>query len=159
MSAQLAVDVQIATNVASVPGKAEIASILRQVVKGVSATGDLELAVRIVDEQESSELNRRFRQIDSATNVLSFPADVVGFADDTPQLLGDIVICGPVVEREATEQGKNVASHWTHMIVHGALHLLGYDHQTDRDATTMELLEKEILAVRGIDDPYLAGRE
>ena len=159
MSAQLAVDVQIGSNAASVPAEAEIATLLQQVVGGVIASGDLELAVRIVDEQEAMELNSRFRQIDKATNVLAFPADVFGLVDGPPRPLGDIVICGPVVEREATEQGKSVASHWTHMIVHGALHLLGYDHQDDLDATVMETLEKEILAAHGIDDPYAARRE
>lgn len=159
MSAQLAVDVQIVSSAASVPAEAEIATLLQQVVGSEVASGDLELAVRIVDEQEARELNSRFRQIDKATNVLSFSADVIGLADGTRRPLGDIVICAPIVEREATEQGKNVASHWTHMLVHGALHLLGYDHQADPDATTMETLEKEILAAHGIDDPYAARHE
>lgn len=159
MSAQLVVDIQIASVVASVPEQATIETLLRQVIGTVIDDGNHELAMRIVDEQEGRELNRRFRQIDHATNVLSFPADANGFARLSRQPLGDIVICGPVVEREASEQGKDIANHWTHMIVHGALHLLGYDHQTDEEAAIMESLEKNILALRGINDPYAAIRE
>ena len=102
-------------------------------------------------------MNNQYRRQDKATNVLSFPAVGMGQSNlpaELSQSLGDIVICGPVVEREAAEQNKDIASHWAHLLVHGALHLLGYDHETDADADVMEKLETRILAARGIDDPY-----
>lgn len=119
----------------------------------VSAGGeDTEVTVRIVDEQESGDLNRRFRQRDGATNVLSFsftdpPGVVTG-------LLGDIVVCAPIVDREAAEQNKPAHAHWAHMIVHGVLHLCGYDHECDADARQMETLETRILTRLGFAQPY-----
>lgn len=110
-----------------------------------------DLTIRIVDEPESQELNRRYRGKDKPTNVLSFPYD--GDMLDVP-VLGDLVICAPVVQREAHEQHKDVRAHWAHMVVHGCLHLLGYDHENDRDAEVMETREREILAGWGFPDPY-----
>jgi probable rRNA maturation factor len=113
-----------------------------------------ELTVRIVDESESAELNRRYRGKQGATNVLSFEAEAPpeGAAELLP--FGDIVICAEVVEREAREQGKPAAAHWAHMVVHGALHLQGYDHETARDAGIMENRERALLAELGFPDPY-----
>jgi probable rRNA maturation factor len=119
---------------------------------------EADLAVRIVGSKEGRALNRHYRGKDYATNVLSFPADV---ADGVKlpkgvvmPLLGDVVLCAPVVAREAKEQKKPLAAHYAHLTVHGALHLLGWDHQDAREAECMEQLEREILAGLGIDDPY-----
>lgn len=120
---------------------------------GVEA-GRRELTVRIVGEAESRELNAGWRGKDRPTNVLAFPGgepDLPGGADYP---LGDLVVCAPVVAREAAEQGKSAAAHWCHMIVHGTLHLAGYDHQTPEEAARMEGLEREILAELGYPDPY-----
>lgn len=111
-----------------------------------------ELSIRIVDEDESRALNRRYRGRDYATNVLSFPADLPGELEIG--LLGDIVICAPRVAAEAREQGKAEQAHWAHLTVHGVLHLLGYDHQREADAQEMEGLEVRLLAALGYDDPY-----
>lgn len=111
-----------------------------------------EIDVRIVDEHEIAELNRRFRNKPGATNVLSFPFE------DPPGvhtgLLGDVVICAPVVCREAQRQGKQVMAHWAHMLVHGIMHLRGYDHETPREAQTMEGMETSILTRLGFPNPY-----
>ena len=119
---------------------------------------EADLAIRIVDAREGRSLNRHYRGQDYATNVLSFPADM---ADGVKlpkgvkmPLLGDIVLCAPVVAREAREQKKTLAEHYAHLTVHGALHLLGWDHEDAREAECMEQLEREILAGLGIDDPY-----
>ena len=114
----------------------------------------VDITVRLVDEEEGRALNRKFRQQDKATNVLSFPAESDTLPAEIARPLGDIVICGPLVEREAAEQGKAATSHWNHLLVHGALHLLGFDHETEDEAAIMESLEIEILARRGIADPY-----
>jgi probable rRNA maturation factor len=111
-----------------------------------------ELSIRIVDEAESAELNQTYRHKTGPTNVLSFPCEVpVGVPHD---LLGDLVICAPVVEREAQEQGKLAEAHWAHMVVHGVLHLLGYDHLQDDEAMQMESMEIEILSGLGYPNPY-----
>jgi probable rRNA maturation factor len=117
---------------------------------------EADLAIRIVDEDEGRALNRHYRGKDYATNVLSFPADL---PEGLPEgvhlpLLGDLVLCAPVVAREATEQAKSLNAHYAHLTVHGVLHLLGWDHEDDKDAVAMEQLEREILAGLGIDDPY-----
>lgn len=109
-----------------------------------------EISVRIVDEAEGAELNQRYRGKPGATNVLSFPAQL---PIEHP-LLGDLVICAPVVARESLEQDKPVAGHWAHMLVHGSLHLLGFDHIDERDAVIMEDLEVTILKQLGFADPY-----
>ncbi|PPU00643.1 rRNA maturation RNase YbeY [Xanthomonas arboricola] len=121
---------------------------------------EADLAVRIVDEKEGCSLNHHYRGKDYATNVLSFPAEL---PDGLPKgvkmpLLGDLVICAPVVAREAAEQGKSLAAHYAHLTVHGTLHLLGWDHEDDKEADAMEQLEREILADLGIDDPYAGER-
>lgn len=119
---------------------------------------EADLAIRIVGEDEGRALNRHYRDKDYATNVLSFPADiaegVIMPKDVVLPLMGDIVLCAPVVAREATEQDKPTTHHYAHLTVHGVLHLLGMDHEDEREAECMEQLEREILAELGIEDPY-----
>ena len=116
-------------------------------------TADSEMTLRLVDEEEARELNNTWRGKNYATNVLSFPADVPDEFLDIP-LLGDLVICVAVVEREAAEQGKSLEAHWAHLVIHGCLHLLGYDHIEDEEAEEMEALERTLLAELGHPDPY-----
>ena len=113
-----------------------------------------ELTVRVVGESEGASLNERFRHGSGATNVLAFSHDdpVVGGEGEAP--LGDLVICAPVLEREAADQGKSLEAHWAHISIHGALHLIGYDHENPEDARAMEARERELLASLGFDDPY-----
>jgi probable rRNA maturation factor len=111
-----------------------------------------ELTIRIVDEAESQELNFEYRGKDKPTNVLSFPFEAP--AHVPIPLLGDLVVCKQVVEREAIEQGKTLTAHWAHMIVHGCLHLLGYDHIEDEEAEEMEGIERVVMADLGFEDPY-----
>ncbi|WP_027966286.1 rRNA maturation RNase YbeY [Halomonas halocynthiae] len=113
-----------------------------------------ELTVRFVDEEESHHLNHTYRGKPSSTNVLSFPFD--GPPGLALPLLGDLVICVPVIQREAQEQAKNLCDHYAHMVVHGTLHLMGYDHVGDDEANAMEALECVILAELGIASPYQA---
>jgi len=111
-----------------------------------------ELVIRVVGAEEGRALNLTYRGKDYATNVLSFPAELPEFIGIP--LLGDIVICAPVVEAEANDQGKDAVAHWAHMVVHGVLHLLGYDHDQIARAELMEARERKILAQLGFDDPY-----
>ena len=111
-----------------------------------------ELNIRIVEEHEIAELNKRYRGKNKSTNVLSFPFDAV--TPDPMPILGDLVICAPLVAREAQEQSKEIESHWAHLVVHGILHLLGYDHETEDDANIMETLESEILTKMNYPAPY-----
>jgi probable rRNA maturation factor len=113
---------------------------------------EAQLTVRIVDEEEGSELNQRWRKRAGPTNVLSFPS--TGLERIAPTLLGDIVICAPVVKREAQHQRKALRAHWAHMVIHGTLHLLGLDHIEEQQALIMEQLETEILGRLGYADPY-----
>jgi probable rRNA maturation factor len=106
----------------------------------------------LVDEPESRALNERYRGKDRPTNVLSFPAELPEELDIP--LLGDIVICAPLVAEEASSQGKPVEAHWAHLVVHGVLHLLGHDHQLESEAREMEALEVELLASLGFPNPY-----
>lgn len=117
---------------------------------------DVQVTLRIVDAEESQALNQAYREKDYPTNVLSFPMDM---PDEFLELLemkmlGDLVVCASVVEKEAAEQHKSEDSHWAHMLVHGMLHLQGYDHIEDDDAEIMETLETEILNKLGFTDPY-----
>ena len=112
-----------------------------------------ELTIRIVDTEESHQLNHEYRGKDKPTNVLSFPFEAPpGIELD---LLGDLIICRQVVEKEAEEQNKPLLAHWAHMVVHGSLHLLGYDHIEDDEAEEMESLETEIMQAMGYEDPYI----
>ena len=117
---------------------------------------EVEMTVRIVDEAESHALNLNYRGKDRPTNVLSFPFEC---PDEVElPLLGDLVICRQVVEREAQEQDKPLMAHWAHMVVHGSLHLLGYDHIEDDEAEEMESLETQIMTGQGFADPYLSEK-
>ena len=111
-----------------------------------------EVSVRLVGEAEMTELNNSYRKQHKPTNVLSFPADLPEGVSHP--LLGDIVVCAAVVAREASEQEKTTEAHWTHMLVHGSLHLLGYDHVEEEDAAVMESLETTILQSLGCPCPY-----
>lgn len=111
---------------------------------------DAEIAVRLVDAEEGQSLNRDYRQKDYATNVLTFD-----YATE-PVVMADLIICAPVIEREAQEQGKPLQAHYAHMLVHGALHAQGWDHEDPEEADAMEAREREILEQLGFDDPYAA---
>lgn len=147
----VAVDVQRAV-LSWAPSKARIGSWVRAAV-GRDGAGR-EVAVRLVGSAESRRLNRGWRHKDSATNVLSFPAPAAA-----PRSLGDLVICAPLLAREAREQGKTRVAHWAHLVVHGSLHLVGFDHERDADARRMERREKRILAALGFPDPYADQRQ
>ena len=151
----LRVDVQRATD-APTPEDAElqrwIAAALTQQEPGV----DTEISLRLVDEAEMGKLNRQYRHRNGPTNVLSFPADLPPGLQ--LPLLGDIVICAPLVGLEAAEQGKQVLAHWAHLTVHGTLHLLGHDHLTDAEAEAMEALETGIMARLDLPCPYAPER-
>lgn len=146
----LELDLQLATE-ASVPSESQFRLWCEMGLRQRSA--DSELTIRLVDETEGRELNHTWRHKDYATNVLSFPADVPDDMLDIP-LLGDLVICAPVIAREAQEQGKVPDAHWAHMVIHGCLHLLGYDHIDDEEAEEMEALERTLLGELGFPDPY-----
>lgn len=125
---------------------------------GARAGAGNEVTVRIVGAAESRALNRRYRGKDRPTNVLSFPGDPLPGALSRERErgeLGDVVVCAPVVNREAREQGKSPAAHWAHMVVHGVLHLRGFDHIRAPDAKVMETRERAILARLSFPDPYL----
>lgn len=146
-------EIQIQRRVA--PAGVPAASALRGWASAALGDAVGDVTVRIVDEAESHELNGRYRGKDKSTNVLSFPYD--GDMLDMP-ILGDLVICAPVVQREAAEQGKDPRAHWAHMVVHGCLHLLGYDHEKDDEAEVMESRERQVLAELGFGDPYAADQ-
>jgi probable rRNA maturation factor len=134
------------------PAKAELAA-WAQAALGRRARG--ELSVRLVGQRESRTLNARYRRRDKPTNVLSFPAaDAQDARGSTPQPLGDLVICPDVLRAEARAQGKSVRAHWAHLVVHGTLHLVGYDHERTRDAARMERREIAVLRGLGFDNPY-----
>ncbi|MEE9159231.1 MAG: rRNA maturation RNase YbeY [Gammaproteobacteria bacterium] len=144
------IDVQYAVMADGLPSVSDIETWIGAVVRG--RRKNVQLTVRIVDEEEGTELNERWRQARGPTNVLSFPSE--GLEAIAPDLLGDVVICAPVVESEAREQGKSLTAHWTHMVIHGTLHLLGFDHVDEDHAREMELLEAQILKELGYSDPY-----
>ena len=111
-----------------------------------------ELGIRVVGTAESRALNLRYRGKPAPTNVLSFP--MPADAGQAPGIIGDIVVCAPLVAREARQQGKALRAHWAHMVIHGTLHLLGFDHRRATDARRMEGRERELLARLGFADPY-----
>ncbi len=139
---KLSLAVQYAVEAAGLPTRAQV----RKWAKAALAS-DAEITVRFVDEIEGRGLNRDYRGKDYATNVLSF------IYSSTP-VQGDLVICAPVVEREAHEQGKIIEAHYAHLIVHGTLHLQGFDHEVDAEAQVMEARETEIVIKLGYPDPY-----
>jgi probable rRNA maturation factor len=135
-----------------VPAPASFARWVRAALAGQRRHGLV--SIRVVDEAEGRALNRDYRQRDHATNVLSFPAEPLPKGVKGPRLLGDLVLCAPIVAREARAQGKRPADHWAHLTVHGTLHLVGHDHMEPAEAERMESLEVRILAGLGIADPY-----
>ena len=149
---QLELDIEDASTVPDVPAVEQ----LRSWAEATLAAGRrqrAQLSIRLVDECEGAELNRRFRGRRGATNVLSFPFEPLPGVPDC-DLIGDLAICAPVVVREAQEQGKTSEAHWAHMLVHGVLHLLGYDHLEAARASEMEELERQILCGLGFPAPY-----
>ena len=150
-------DVQVACDAEGLPPRALIREWVAAAVRGAgAATGSgIEVGVRIVSADEIQALNRQYREQDKATNVLSFEAgEIAGLPADMPRVLGDVVICASIVADEARDQGKPLEAHWAHMLVHGTLHLLGYDHVSEAEAQSMEALETRILAAGDIADPY-----
>ncbi|MFQ1022635.1 rRNA maturation RNase YbeY [Avibacterium paragallinarum] len=149
------IDLQIATeNSENLPSEQQFQQWATAAVQAENL--EPEITIRIVDEVESQQLNATYRGKDYPTNVLSFPFECPEEVE--LPLLGDLVICRQVVEREAAEQGKPLMAHWVHMVVHGCLHLLGYDHIEDDEAEEMESLETEIMQELGFADPYLTEK-
>lgn len=142
-------DLQIATDRAPLPDREQFRLWVTAALRGV---GDAVLTVRLVGRAESRSLNQRYRGLDRPTNVLSFPADLP--PEVAVPLLGDVVICAPLVAEEARLRGREPEDHWAHLTIHGVLHLLGYDHQTSGEAEEMEAYEVELLQSLGISDPY-----
>jgi len=142
-SKRLVLSVQYATQLPWVPDRTQVRGWVRAALEGGG-----QIAVRFVDDAEGRELNRDYRGKDYATNVLSFPYDT------EPLVVGDLAVCPAVAAREAEEQGKTREAHMAHLIVHGVLHLQGYDHENDDEAETMEAREREVLAGLGYADPY-----
>lgn len=143
----------VCTTAGTRPTEGQIVGWLAPIAERLQAP--IELTVRLVDNSESQTLNSRYRQKDKPTNVLSFPFEAPPEITEDPDYLGDLVVCLPVVNDEAVAQGKPELHHWAHMVIHGTLHLLGYDHIDDADAEEMEDLERELLAALNIPDPYL----
>lgn len=148
----LLVDRQVAIEADGLPDQSDLKAWVSHVLARHPGEDRHELTIRFVDETESRMLNRDYRGKDAPTNVLSFPFE--GPPGVELPLLGDLVICHPVVIREALEQDKSLLAHYAHMVIHGTLHLLGYDHIETLDAEAMETLEADILAMLGIPDPY-----
>ncbi|MCZ6827097.1 MAG: rRNA maturation RNase YbeY [Gammaproteobacteria bacterium] len=142
--------VQVLCDSATIPGDEQFHAWVSAALQ--RRQGEHEITIRIVDESESQAMNKKYRCRDRPTNVLSFPADLPPGVDHP--LLGDLVICAPLLEREATAQGKESQAHWAHLVIHGVLHLLGHDHQQPDEADEMEALETAILASIGYPDPY-----
>ena len=139
------ITVQIASKNETVPAPRQIEHWANQALKLQFTQG--ELCIRVVDNEESATLNAQYRKKSGPTNVLSF-------LGEGPLLLGDIVICAPLMEQEAKQRGSSVEAHWAHIVIHGVLHLLGYDHVTDADASAMEAAEIELLKDLGYDNPH-----
>ncbi|MEN4788015.1 rRNA maturation RNase YbeY [Pantoea agglomerans] len=153
---EVILDLQVACdNTADLPDESQFHRWLSAAVTPFQP--ESEVTVRLVDEAESHELNLTYRGKDKPTNVLSFPFEAPP-GIELP-LLGDLIICRQVVEQEAAEQGKSVEAHWAHMVVHGTLHLLGYDHIEDDEADEMEGLETEIMLALEYPDPYISEKE
>jgi probable rRNA maturation factor len=146
------IDLQIASTCNQLPDRFSLQRWVNEALDGRIETA--ELSLRIVDEAESQALNKQYRDKDKPTNVLSFPCELPDEVKAETPLLGDMVICAPVLLQEAAEQSKPIEAHWAHIVIHGCLHLLGYDHIDDHDAQVMENLERECLQHLGHPDPY-----
>ncbi len=151
----ITLDLQLASTATALPTTAQFQQWLEAAVSPFQA--EAEVTIRIVDIAESQQLNGQYRAKDKPTNVLSFPFQCPP-GIELP-LLGDLVICAAVVADEAAEQGKALEAHWAHMVIHGCLHLLGFDHINDDDASEMEAEEIQILQQLGIANPYLLDDE
>ncbi|EDP98827.1 rRNA maturation RNase YbeY [Shewanella benthica] len=147
---ELDLDLQVATDNERLPSQEDFELWVRIALR--DTMNQAELTIRIVDEAESQTLNSSYRGKDKPTNVLSFPFEAPPEIDIP--LLGDLIICAPVVEFEAKQQNKSLQSHWAHMVVHGCLHLLGYDHIQDAEAEEMESLETQLIESLGFNNPY-----
>jgi probable rRNA maturation factor len=144
------IDIQYAVEgIDTLPG---VDAFKRWAEAAVEVSGPAELVIRVVDGEESAILNESYRGKSGPTNVLSFPYEPPTQIDTN--YLGDVVICAPLVAREAVEQGKHEIPHWAHLVVHGILHLQGYDHQTPQQAVAMESIERNIMRRLGYSDPY-----
>ena len=152
MTAIATIDLQLATEFEKCPTLSQLSKWVDATLAAAEATPESELTIRIVDKEESRTLNQQYRGFDKPTNVLSFPFEAPPGIE--LNLLGDLVICAPIVENEASDQGKAQISHWAHLVIHGTLHLLGYDHIEDDEADEMESLEKVIMSSLGYPDPY-----
>ncbi|MCT8985512.1 rRNA maturation RNase YbeY [Shewanella phaeophyticola] len=147
---KLDLDLQIAIEAANLPTQAEFETWVRTAIG--QTMPEVELTIRVVEIAESQQLNSTYRGKDKPTNVLSFPFEAPPEVE--LPLLGDLVICAKVVEQEATDQNKPLNAHWAHMVIHGCLHLLGYDHIIDEEADEMESLETQLVEGLGFTDPY-----
>jgi probable rRNA maturation factor len=144
------VELQIASDVQTLPHPSQFREWVSASLWGRVDTG--EMVIRIVDEEEGTELNEQYRHKKGPTNVLSFPYEPTpGVAS---RYLGDIIICAPIVQSEADKYNKSILAYWAHMVVHGTLHLIGYDHELEKDAAEMEAAETEILLALGFPPPY-----
>ncbi|ADE16911.1 protein of unknown function UPF0054 [Nitrosococcus halophilus Nc 4] len=148
----IAVQVQYAVSRTGIPLQVDFQRWVEAVLVNQSKEG--EVTIRIADEAEVAELNWRYRYKEGATNVLSFPFELSAPLPFQISLLGDLVICAPVVAREALEHAKEERAHWAHLVVHGVLHLLGFDHQQEAEAQQMEAMEITILKSLGYPNPY-----
>jgi probable rRNA maturation factor len=149
------IDLQIACLETELPTEAQIQQWVNAALNEVSSdpTQEFELTIRLVNNEESQQLNAQYRGKDKPTNVLSFPFEVPDGIE--LNLLGDLIICIDVMKKEADEQNKALFDHWAHLVIHGCLHLVGFDHISDSEALEMETIEIAILAKLGIINPYL----
>ncbi len=146
----LDIAIQTATRERSIPTAEFLQTIARQALGDVA---DAEITIRLVDAEESRDLNKKWRHIDKPTNILSFP---ISRADDVvPMLMGDLVICAALIQQEAAEQNKPLDAHWAHILIHGILHLSGYDHAEAEEARLMQRCETGIMQQCGYPNPYL----
>jgi probable rRNA maturation factor len=152
MTAIATIDLQLATEHEHCPTLSQLSKWVDATLAATEVIPTSELTIRIVDKEESRTLNHQYRGFDKATNVLSFPFEAPPGIE--LNLLGDLVICAPLVEKEASEQGKSQIAHWAHLVIHGTLHLLGYDHIEDDEAKIMESLEQAIMSSLDYPDPY-----
>jgi probable rRNA maturation factor len=153
-AAKLAIRLQDASGHEEVPPAKRIREWAKRAL-GADARG--ELTIRIVSPHESADLNSRYRRKNRPTNVLAFASDAPRVPDEDLLPLGDVVICAEVVAREAREQSKSLDAHWAHIVIHGVLHLVGFDHETRKDARAMEARERDLLASLGFADPYASA--
>ena len=153
----LELDIQWALDEREVPNKQQCFKWINVALQKPLCYQPVQVTVRIVDQDESQELNHTYRGFDKPTNVLSFPFEqppgLLELGEELPYL-GDLVICADIVEQEAKEQGKSIEAHWAHMMVHGTLHLQGFDHIDEQEAQVMEALEVKIMQKLGFDNPY-----